>query len=201
MRRISPIVVKRKIVRNLNKVPQRVKTEALRRFNRAKKELLSEFESHPITKEIEGGAGGSNISGALGGVGNLFSFIGFQEGTNPIATLREMLNSFEMNVTNPIIIKRQTGVDFKFRVTGPTIEEIEAATYLAWMGKSWVRGIEKGMSGLGNYLAVMGAIGSRSGGGLQAQRIRGGAYRPTKYMSSLLRTFLLRFNQGPKALS
>ena len=194
--RINPIKVKRKIVRNMKRIPERVKREAQRKFNRSKQEMITEFESHSITQELEGGAGGGHISGTLGGVGNLFSFIGFQEGTNPMAVLREMLNSYRINIMSPKIIKRNVGVDFQFRVTGPTIEEIEAATYLSWLGKSWVRGIERGMSGLGNYLALMGAIGSRSGGGLQAKTsYRGGAYRPTKYVSSLLRTFFLNFRR------
>lgn len=192
--RINPITVKRKIIRNINKVPERVKLEARRKFNRSKREMIGEFENHPVTQEIEGGAGGGNVSGTLGGVGNLFSFIGFQEGTNPMSLLREMLNSYEIDIMTPKVIKRNVGVDFQFRVSGPTIEEIEAATYLSWLGKSWVRGVERGMSGLGNYLALHGAIGSRSGGGLQGKTsYRGGAYRPTKYVSSLLRTFFLNF--------
>jgi hypothetical protein len=194
--RINPVKIKRKIVRNIKKVPERVKIEAQRKFNRAKREMITEFESHPITQELEGGPMGGNVSGTLGGVGNLFSFIGFQEGSNPIATLREMLNNYRINIMSPKIIKRSSGVDFKFRVTGPSMAEIEAATYLSWLGKSWVRGIERGMTGLGNYLALMGAIGSRSGGGIQAKTsYRGGAYRPTKYMSSLLRTFFLNFRR------
>jgi len=194
--RINPIKIKRKIVRNIKKVPERVKIEAQRKFNRAKREMITEFESHPITQELEGGPMGGNVSGTLGGVGNLFSFIGFQEGSNPIATLREMLNNYRINIMSPKIIKRSSGVDFQFRVTGPSMAEIEAATYLSWLGKSWVRGVERGMTGLGNYLALMGAIGSRSGGGIQAKTsYRGGAYRPTKYMSSLLRTFFLNFRR------
>ena len=36
-----------------------------------------DFESHPVTQELDGGENASNISGTLGGYGNLFSFLGF----------------------------------------------------------------------------------------------------------------------------
>ena len=191
--RISPVTIKRKILRSITKVPERVRQDARRKFNRAKREMMDDFESHPITREIESGPAGGNSSGTLGGVGNLFSFIGFYEGTNPVEVLRGLLDSYEINTFSPTIKKRADGVDFRFRVSGPSMEEIQTATYLNWLGKSWVRGIERGMSGIGNYLATAGAAGSRSGGGIQAtQKMRGSAYRPTKYVSSLLRTFFLR---------
>jgi len=191
--KISPVKIKRKILRNIKKVPERVRQEARRRFNVAKREMIDEFENHPVTREIEGGPAASNSSGTLGGEGNLFSFIGFYEGTSPIDVLRELLQSYEINTFRPTIRKRASGIDYRFRITGPSIEQIEAATYLNWLGKSWIRGVERGMSGLGNYLAVMGAMSSRSGGGLQIKRVRGSAHKPTRYVSSMLRTFFLRF--------
>jgi hypothetical protein len=194
--KINPTRIRKKLLRNMNKVPPKVRLDAQRKFNRAKAEMINEFESHAVTREIEAGPAGKNSSGTLGGYGNLFSFIGFYQGATPIETLRSLLNSYKIDITKPHIIKRNIGVDFRFRIEGPSIEQIEAATYLNWLGKSWVRGVERGMSGIGNYLASMGATSSRSGGGIQAtQKMRGGAYRPTKYVSSLMRTFFLRLGR------
>jgi hypothetical protein len=191
--KINPTSIRKKIIRNINRVPAKVRLSAERKFNQAKRDLLDDFESHPVTREIESGPMGGNDSGTLGGYGNLFSFIGFHQGANPIDTLRDILDSYRINTMRPHIVKKNIGVDFKFRISGPSMEEIENITYLNWLGKSWVRGVERGMSGIGNYLATAGAAGSRSGGGIQAtQRMRGSAYRPTKYVSSLLRTFFLR---------
>lgn len=44
------------------------------RINEARRELINDFESHPVTREIEGGTESSNLSGTLGGYGNLFTF-------------------------------------------------------------------------------------------------------------------------------
>ena len=41
------------------------------------KELVKNFTVHPITVELDAGPRASNTSGALGGYGNLYSFIGF----------------------------------------------------------------------------------------------------------------------------
>ena len=62
-----------------------------RTVNRALRAMLLEFNSHPVTKEIEAGPRAQNISGTLGGAGNLFSFIGFDDGDNPIAPVRRIL--------------------------------------------------------------------------------------------------------------
>lgn len=188
--------IKRKIVRNIKKVPERVKIEARRALDRQKKEMLQEFNSHVVTQEIEGGADAENSSGTLGGTGNLFSFIGFPRGTRPTDIIRSMLNEYRItNLHSPRIKARAGigGIDFIFRISGPDTSEIERETYLSWLGKSWVRGVERGMSGIGYYLyySGIGAESSRSGNAIQSRyKLRGGTYRPTAYISAIIRTFL-----------
>ena len=58
-----------------------------RQFEDAKKAALQAFEEHPVTREIESGIDSPNISGTLDNVTNLFSFIGFSAGDNPIAPI------------------------------------------------------------------------------------------------------------------
>jgi len=58
-----------------------------------KQKLIAEFNAHPVTKEIEAGPTASNSSGTLGGYGNLFSFIGFRSGSQPVAPLRELIST------------------------------------------------------------------------------------------------------------
>ena len=58
-----------------------------------KGEALAELVSHPVSKEIEAGASASNSSGTLGGYGNLFSFIGFNSGSEPISPLLKLIKS------------------------------------------------------------------------------------------------------------
>ena len=56
----------------------------VRKFERAKDEMIKDFLSLKVTQEIAGGPGALNMSGTLGGYGNLFSFIGFDMGDNPM---------------------------------------------------------------------------------------------------------------------
>ena len=56
--------------------------------------MISKFESHAVTQEIGGGATATNISNTLVGAGNLanlFSFIGFEQGANPLLPIRAYL--------------------------------------------------------------------------------------------------------------
>ena len=46
-------------------------------FQKIKNRMIAEFLNHPVTVELKQGIDASNISGTLGGVTNLFSFIGF----------------------------------------------------------------------------------------------------------------------------
>ena len=62
-------------------------------FLKKKSQMIADFLNHPVTQEIKGGIGATNISGTLGGVTNLFSFIGFEQGDDPITPIVEMLQS------------------------------------------------------------------------------------------------------------
>ena len=59
------------------RIEKKLKQEALK--------LLVAFDDHEITKEIEAGPGARNSSGTLGGYGNLYTFIGFSRGQDPIS--------------------------------------------------------------------------------------------------------------------
>ena len=61
---------------------RRVSSSLLRAAREVERILIKQFESHPVTKEISGGSSSSNVSGTLGGYGNLFSFIGFHNNSS-----------------------------------------------------------------------------------------------------------------------
>ena len=191
---------KRSIFSKVRKSPamrRRALQEAQKLFSRKKKEFLSEFEGHPITQEIEAGATASNISGTLGGYGNLFSFIGFD--LNPIEQLRGFLRkSFNIKYSGRSLVRGQSGkLTLKYRVTYPSMQELASITRMPWEGGSWLVNVERGISGFSSYMYDR--FDGRSGQGFQAkaagmgsrgpQKIRGGAYRPTSYMSPILVRF------------
>ena len=59
--------------------------------DKARKYILELFNNHPITKEIDSGNQATNLSNTLGGVGNLFTYIGFEEGSKPTDIIRKYL--------------------------------------------------------------------------------------------------------------
>ena len=74
-------------------IKEQVKNLVVEYVEKNKQEMVNEFESHPVTKEIDNGPEASNISNTLGGQGNLFSYIGFQDGSNPTEIIKEILNN------------------------------------------------------------------------------------------------------------
>jgi hypothetical protein len=149
----------------------------------AQQNLLKSFEKHPVTAEIEGGASASNLSGTLGGIGNLFTYIGFSSGEKPLAIVRTLLEKYEIRYHHT---KSRTTIN----ITVPTASELFKVTPMPWAtGRSWAKGIETGISGLGRYLYQDSAR-SRSGGAVQVKgRLRAGKFSNTSYLSSLLKNY------------
>jgi hypothetical protein len=148
----------------------------------------AEFESHPVTQELDGGENASNISGTLGGYGNLFSFLGFNKGSNPTLPVKRLIQK--------ILLDRKvkdTQNGFEIKVNIPSKEEFGAVTRLPWEGgRSWLLDVERGISGLGSFLYGR-FSGSRSGGGIQIKyNYSNRIFRPVKYFSPMYTKFLKR---------
>ena len=160
-----------------------IKQAIEKKVEAAQKNLLQNFEKHPVTAEIEGGASASNLSGTLGGIGNLFTYIGFSSGDKPLTILRVLLEQYEIRYHHA---KGRTTIN----ITVPTSTELFKATPMPWAtGRSWAKGIETGISGLGRYL-YQNSANSRSGGAVQVKgRLRAGKFSNTSYLSSLLNNY------------
>lgn len=164
----------------------KVKKIVRKEFQKRKTKMIAEFLSHPITMEIQGGISSSNISGTLDGITNLYSFIGFFAGDDPIDPILYILRQ---NTQIRYLKVRKNVTSFSINLPDP--EEIFDLTPMPWAtGRSWAKGIESGISGLGWYLRKS-SKSSRSGYGLQANtRIPerpGVKFKNTKYISSFLR--------------
>tara|TARA_B100000085_G_C18556309_1_gene517848 strand:- start:984 stop:1652 length:669 start_codon:yes stop_codon:yes gene_type:complete len=204
----------RDVVRSINsqlpkEIGKQVEAKVLKEFEILKNNMIQEFERHPVTREIDAGPNATNTSETLGGYGNLFSFIGFQEGSDPLAEVRSALE--DTVVTK---LKYSNGVwDFIVRSGKDVLtkDKLFSLTPIPWApGRSWMDGIETGLSGLGLYLydskkkfgdnsksgtaiqlkggkKAEKAFGSGStGGAIKLQRSR---YRRVSYMSSILKNF------------
>lgn len=154
-------------------------------FEKIKQQILNEFDNHPVTREINDGISASNISGTLDGITNLYSFIGFNEGDNPTKAIRDLLEKSTYK-----IITNTNGISSIASFEIPTAQEIFAITPMPWAtGRSWARGIETGISGIGYYLKV--EKNSRSGLGIQNKRqVRSNIrFKNISYISALINKF------------
>jgi hypothetical protein len=160
------------------------------KFEAVKLEMIQEFLNHPVTVEIRNGPGSDNVSGTLGGQGDLFSFIGFYEEDDPIEPILKILD--DIRVTNFSMIKS----GWSYTVEMPTSKDIFAVTPMPWAsGRSWAKGIESGISGLGYMLRRRSEV-SRSGEAIQIKtKLRGGKYKPVPYISSLINKYTKKLSK------
>jgi hypothetical protein len=163
-------------------------------FNNIKRQMISEFLDHDVTKEIKAGPESQNISNTLGGYGNLFSYIGFYEGEDPTDPITELLEK-----TN-IQFSRLIDGGAVWNIYMPAKEDIWEVTPMPWAeGRSWAKGIETGISGLGEYFYTLRREmpNSRSGSGLQlkSKLRRKNRFKNVKYITDLLKKYEKRFSE------
>jgi hypothetical protein len=191
--KINPSILKNEIAKaELKSLEKEAILVANQILEEKKDEYLSEIVEHPISKEIAGGPDSANISNTLNGEGNLYTFIGFDAGDKPI---EDLIQTIEKNTK--LRKSKRKGAVFNFQVDTPSIEELRSYTPMPFeAGNSWLKGIEKGISGFSNYLYGLLFATSRSGKAIQSKnKIRRASYKPTKYFSILYRNFIESFKQ------
>lgn len=167
-----------------------------KKFEKMKAEMVKDFLNHPVTKEIMAGPSASNSSGLLGGYGNLFSFIGFNKGDDPIRPIIDLLNRSLIKVSRATL--RGT---ISVTIEIPNPKDIFSVTPLPWApGISWAQRIEVGMSGLGQYMNKS-STSSRSTSGIQTDsKIRASIFSNTKYISFFIKKWQKKFLEIEKGI-
>lgn len=170
---------------NSQSVKKLVKEVVSKEVEKQKMILLSKFNSHPVTQEIESGENSSNVSGTLGGYGNLFSFIGFPRGSNPVEPIKILLNKISLK---NVFLKNDK---FNCEIIIPSKDELSSVSKMPWeSGRSWLFDMEKSISGLGEYLYGI-VKNSRSGSGIQAKnKIFNKSFRSVKYFNTMYNKFI-----------
>lgn len=167
-----------------NKLQKQADAFVQKKIEKAKENFLENFDNHPVSQELKGKSSSKNISNTLGGNGNLFTFIGFEKGSDPIEELRAIIiNQFNFK-------RNKSAKNIEYKISYPTIEKVREKTPMPWEnGRSWVEGIEKGISGLSYYLFKKSQR-SRSGNGLQTKNeINSASFNRTKFLSELIDKF------------
>ncbi|MAF24677.1 hypothetical protein CL634_03770 [bacterium] len=160
------------------------------RVKRAQDQFRKDFEGHPITSEIDAGPNAENTSNTLSGYGNLYSFIGFMEGSNPLSAARKLVNS-------KIKIHASRKHNFiEYSISAPSLDDFESTTRMPYeAGNSWMRMLELGMTSFSFYMFKKWKS-SRSGKGIQINNmLRGASSKPTPYITEILRNFRKRLLQ------
>lgn len=185
--KINKRLIQKEIFNN-RAVKKMVRDIVQKEVEKEKALFRQDFESHPVTQELDGGENASNVSGTLGGYGNLFSFLGFNNGSNPTQPVKLLIQKI---VLNPNVQATQTG--FRIKLNVPSKEEFAAVSKLPWeSGRSWLLDMERGISGLGAYLYGR-FNASRSGSGIQSKyKYSNRRFRPVKYFSQIYNRFLRR---------
>lgn len=170
-----------------------------KKFKDEKKVLMEQFDSHPVTLELEAGPdyeGSGLVSTAHGG--NLFSFLGFNRGEKPVIWLRETLEKF---VTKGRLTKEKIsdGFLYSYEIRVPSKREIYSRTrILEWTTRSFVDLVENGIPGFGRYIFDLFKIKhSRSKTGVEAKKPLRQPASSAKipYVTLLLNSFRERFER------
>ena len=167
-----------------DKVKKQITAKAEKLVEKEKQKLIEAFDSSSVTQEIAAGPTTNNTSRTLGGYGNLFSFIGFSNGNDPISPIKNLLQN--ISISKVKFNQNQYEVTVKY----PSQEEIKKVSPLPFEGgRSWVDGIENGISGFTQYIYTK-FIKGRSKEGVQNDKMnRGGNFQKTPYLFSMLNTF------------
>ena len=94
----------RKKALSSDKVKKQITIKAEKVVNQEKQKLIEAFSNSSVTQEISAGPTANNISRTLGGYGNLFSFIGFSSGADPISPIKNLLQNIGISKVkfNPV---------------------------------------------------------------------------------------------------
>jgi hypothetical protein len=164
-----------------------IKQEVDAAVSKAQKKALNDFKTHPVVREIRGGNSSSNLSGLLGGYGNLYSYLGFTD-TEPVNSVEDKLKeNIETQVKGRFFgIGRLLG-RYNVEVKSPSIEDLEKVSAMEWSTQSWIDAVEHGVGGGGSmgYFWSKGKRG-RSGGGVQTENDVGREAETAPFMSSIL---------------
>ena len=185
---------------------KKIKEESLKRAelekNKKQNDYAKAFLAHPITKDVKDGpdSEGGNTAGCLGSEkGNLFSFLGFDRGTDPTVEIESAIRqsckikrtTYKLNVH--FSGKTLTTYNVQIDMSYPTVEDLKRLpdADLPRQPGSWLDKIEKNISGLGAYFFAkrgFSSQASKSGHAIQlANWDKGTRFKPRDYFKEIIK--------------
>jgi hypothetical protein len=182
-------------------------------FESQKAQMIQGFFQDEISREIKDPELG-NISKTLGGYGDLFGFIGFFAGSDPVQEASEVI--FGKTELKSIQIERIYNRDargrftsgrryrnVKISFTSPTLDDFDDTSQRVvrdYSGRNWIKGVEKGISGFNRYanyprgesgrgVELRGAIKNPS-----VARPEISNYKPRGYVTPLIQEFVKKIS-------
>jgi hypothetical protein len=197
---------------NNPKLQKELEVEIRKNFALEKQKLVNNFENHEISKEVRK-PNRSKGSALLGSYkqGNLFGFIGFNEGADPISPVVKEINKitdikaiiFERSINRDVLGRFTTGKQKKIRVAieVPDLNDFKEASKEVVPATStfnWVKSIERGtISGYKRFLGWRDKRSrGRSGEGVITKtNLRSGNFRHRPgYVTGLINSFVKNFS-------
>ncbi|MAF24604.1 hypothetical protein CL634_03380 [bacterium] len=173
-------------------------------FEKQKQKALEKFDKHPVTQEIRGGESASSSVEELNSTGgNLFTFIGFNKGTDPTYPVRNAIEKL-IKIKFPRFSAGRKQIRVSYSVSLPTLDDLTVVSPMPWGSGSWIERLEKGISGFDSYMFKAFGEG-RSGFALQAkvggvrgapnQSIRGTGNIRRAYITEIIKDFRKEFRK------
>lgn len=167
-----------------------------------KRLALGDLNQHPVSQELSAGPEGENITKTLSGrSGNLYAFLGFPKGFDPVIQIYDILDGqIKLKSLPPTVKTSGSKITYTYTVEAPTIREIYNQTKHPAANEfgdvSWVKAIEEGYDNLKYYLFKAGLERwSRSGAAIQSKTVvkqSPESSKPISYVSEILSKFVNR---------
>ena len=160
---------------------------AKQKSDKLKRDFLKDFDAHPVTREIKQGPSGM-ASSLLGGRGNFFGFLGCNSGQQPIEILRDQIENNITILNKKGKVKKISNTSFvwQFDISVPSKADIYNVTPMTWSTKSWVKGVERGITNYSNTIFKE-SKNSRSGVAIQVDSKVGFIkFNATPYVTQML---------------
>ena len=152
-------------------------------FQGVKSQVINAIKESPVTQELENHTSPSQI---LNTQGSLFGFLGLIEGQKPVD---EILSIVEQ-VMGYKLSRRLIKGGLKITIKVPDKKDFRTDDLiLPWEGGySVLDAVEKGLSGLGFYIAAKNIAYSRSGDGIQVKnKVRESEFRGMPWLSPIFK--------------